>query len=77
MMYLSVVILCSLTPTIDVNIREISFIAFKFVKFFIIFCRKQKQTYSYTRWLEFNVRGFILILIWGVVNGVTNESCTP
>lgn len=35
MMYLSVFILCSLTPTIDVNIGEISFITFKFVTFSI------------------------------------------
>lgn len=34
MTYFSVFILYSLTPTIDVNIREISFITLKFVTFF-------------------------------------------
>lgn len=44
MMYFSVFILYILTPTIGVNIREISFITFKFATFFIIFYRKKTKT---------------------------------
>lgn len=78
MMYFSVFILYILTPTIDVNIREISFITFKFATFFIIFYRKNlKQFACNTWWHEFNVRGLILIPIRCVVIEVINESCTP
>lgn len=52
-----------ITPSIGVNIREISFISFKFVTFFVILN---------TRRLEFNIRGLILIPICGACGQWSN-----